>query len=162
MPITSDLPEGSYPVPRLPTAARRTDVAARSAPARKVGRKPKWPNPYLPASRSKRIIAIGREARRTAPWSSPQRIGIVALLGDVFLDFCEATVPHASVVVDLIVVRGNVDLIVPSGVVVHTHDVVVRPGYLSVSDSRRARLGGPVYWIQGLVVGGTLTVRTPA
>jgi hypothetical protein len=162
-PITSDLPEGSYPVARLPASGWRAG-AVRSAPRRQVPVKQMRASPYLPASRSRRIAAIAREVRRTVPWKSPSRIGIVAVFGVVVLDFCEATVPHPSVVVDIFAVRGTVDVIVPRGVVVHTHGVVIRPGHLAVTDERRTRHrhGGPVYWIRGLMLGSALSIRAPA
>lgn len=166
--LTSDLPHGSYPVPQPPEPAwQQQKIKAppawrtQSTPVQKV---PPHPiRPYLPARRSARITAVLRHVRRISPWKAPRRIAVMALFGDVTLDFCEATVPHPNVVVDVVAISGRVSLIVPDGVTVHAHEVRFVPARGRVHDARRQGdlHGGPVYRLQGLVLRGALTVRTP-
>lgn len=167
-PITSDLPGESHPRPQLPSPASREQKPqlrpawkTQSTPVQNVPPHPV--RPYLAAWRSERITAVMRDVRRTSPWRAPRMIAIMALFGDVTLDFCEATVAHPRVMVDVVAVSGRVNLIVPDGVTVHSHAVRFVPVRGRVRDARRNRdlHGGPAYWIQGVVLRGALTVRTP-
>lgn len=166
-PITSDLPADSPPHPQpestlrppsppVPPALKTQSTPVQNVPPHRV-------RPYLPARRSERITAVMRHTQRTVPWKVPRLIAVMALFGDVTLDFCEAAVPHPKVLMDVVVVSGRVNLIVPDGVTVHTHAVRFVPVPGRVRDARRHRdlHGGPAYWIQGLVLRGSLTVRTP-
>lgn len=155
-PITSDLPEGAYPVPGQRRSAWRSDVARR--PGEQLAPRS---TPGLPAERSERIVAVLSSQKRQAVWQSPRRIDATALLGDVTLDFCEATVPDDEVVVNVAAVLGSVKLIVPEGADVRTEDVANILGDVKDKVNGRGEQGGPVYRIRGFVFLGDITVRSP-
>lgn len=155
-PITKDLPEGAYPVPGQQRPAWRADVARRQvnqpAPRSAAG---------VPAEQSERIVAVLSSQKRQAAWHSPGRIDATAVLGDVTLDFCEATVPDDEVVVNVASVLGSVKLIVPHGADVRTEDVTNLLGDVKHKVNGPVEGDGPIYRVRGFVLLGDVTVRSP-
>lgn len=155
-PITKDLPQGPYPMPNVGGAMQ-----------------PSIPNPYsaqppvarpaagVPDLRTERITTILGEEKRTGRWEVPHRVEVSCFLGDVTLDFTEAIVRHAEVVVNVGVVLGSVKLIVPNGI-----DVRLDPG-TTILGERKHKLtgpvtpGGPIYWVRGFVLLGEISIRPP-
>lgn len=155
-PITKDLPEGAYPVPGQPRSAWRADLAPRPD-----DRPATYSRAGLSGERTERVTAILSSQKRNAAWHVPGRIDATAVLGDVTLDFCDATVPDDEVVVNVASVLGSVKLIVPHGVDVRTEDVNNVLGEVKHKVDGPGTHDGPVYRIRGFVLLGELSVRTP-
>ncbi|MBD0292237.1 MAG: DUF1707 and DUF2154 domain-containing protein [Jiangellaceae bacterium] len=144
-PITEDLPEGPYPVPQVAgymPAWRRSTAAG------------------LPASRSERITTVLGDERRSGRWEVPSRLDVTCLVGEVVLDFTEAIVRHREVAVHVAALLGTVTLIVPDGI-----DVRMDLAASVLGETKQltgpTTQGGPVYWIRGFVVLGSVVVRPP-
>jgi hypothetical protein len=155
-PITKDLPEGAYPIPGQQRSAWRADAVPR-----RDDRPATYSTPGPPAEQAERITAILSSQKRNAAWQAPGRIDATAVLGDVTLDFCEATVPQDEVVINVASVCGSVKLIVPQGVDVRTEDVNNMLGEVKHKVDGPAQHDGPVIRIRGFVLLGELSVRSP-
>jgi hypothetical protein len=143
-PITSDLPQGPYPVPGLSAPATVSHRTRPGAP--------------LPAAPVERVMTVLGDERRSGRWEVPAKLDITCLLGEVKLDFTEAIVRHGEVVVQVAAILGSVTLIVPDGI-----DVRMDLSASILGESRQltgpVTPGGPVYWVRGFVVLGDVTAR---
>lgn len=156
-PITSDLPQGPYPVPGG-VAAPRWQHSPTQTPQQLV--QPPEPGD-APVRTGERITAILSEEKRRGRWEVPARIDVTTMLGEVTLDFTEAIVRSREVEIQAGVVLGSLTLIVPEGI-----DVRLEQG-TNVLGERKMKLqspvtpGGPIYRVRGFVVLGEITVRPP-
>jgi hypothetical protein len=134
-----DLAELTRDLPSLLTAAPR------SMPSR---------------TRSSMVVLSGVE--RTGAWRIPEQSSLLVLFGSCKLDLRRATIAASVTTIEVRVVFGSVDVIVPHGVEVDLEAS-------SVMSSRVLRVTGPTpvgepprIIITGLVIGGSLTVRDAA
>jgi len=67
-----------------------------------------------PAS-SLRIPAVFGSAVRAGTWTVPEHLEVMCTMGEVKLDFRDATFPHDTVVIDVSVTLGSLTLIFPPG-----------------------------------------------
>jgi Domain of unknown function (DUF1707)/Cell wall-active antibiotics response 4TMS YvqF len=142
-PITADLPQGPYPVPGIaepaPVAHQRS-----ASPA--------------PTTGPERVVTVLGDERRAGRWEVPARLDVTCLVGEVTLDFTEAIVRHREIAVHVGAILGSVTVIVPDGI-----DVRLDLTASILGDAKQltgpVTPGGPVYWIRGVVVLGSITVR---
>jgi hypothetical protein len=152
-PITQDLPQGPYPIPgNQPTS--RWATPPDQPPAQRV-------TPGPPALPAQRITAILSEEKRTGRWDVPHRLDVMSVFGAATLDFSEADVRSAEVVISGAVVLGQLTIIVPEGADVRLETSA------NVLGERKSKMrepvvpGGPVFRVRSLVVLGEIVVKPP-
>jgi Domain of unknown function (DUF1707)/Cell wall-active antibiotics response 4TMS YvqF len=106
------------------------------------------------------ISGIFGPARRDGRWVVPENLTVVAMFGEVEVDFTQAILQARRVQLYATVVGGRLRLIVPDGVSVTT------TGHLVLGRRRGgtpppARPDMPVIEVKAVVLGGELIVRTP-
>jgi hypothetical protein len=110
----------------------------------------------VPAVQRTRVVMSSVE--RTGPWVVPQQLAARVFWGNLLLDLREARLDPAGTTIDVDVTMGNVEVIVPPGVVVE----VGASSFLGNIEERTERGGkaGPVVRIVGRVKLGNLELST--
>lgn len=114
----------------------------------------------LARSGPREVQAFFSDQKVTGEWMAPRRIAARPILGQVTLDFSQASMPH-EVIVDAQVLLGQLTLIVPEDVAV-TFELGTT--FLSEPKNRvhtERAPGTPVIKVRGLVCLGELTARPP-
>jgi hypothetical protein len=109
-----------------------------------------------------RIDCRSGSAKRDGHWVVPRRLEITVGSGSVVLDFTEAVVAVAELLIDVQINSGSVKLITRPGMVVDADDVTVNSGSVKVAPS--AVPDTPVQLrvrISGRVRSGSLSARPP-
>ena len=115
-----------------------------------------------PAS-SIRIPAVFGSAVRAGTWTVPEHVEVMCTLGEVKLDFRDATFPHDTVVIDVSVLLGSLTLIFPPGTQVENE---CEEFMSSSSHPRRGRKRAPpnglLIILQGNVRLGEINIKERA
>ena len=109
-----------------------------------------------------RIEARSGSAKRDGPWVVPRRMEIRVRSGSVRLDFTEAVITEATLLIDAEVSSGSLILITRPGIVVDTDDVSVGSGSVRVRPPLDP--GTPALLsiqVSGKVGSGSVTARPP-
>jgi hypothetical protein len=114
----------------------------------------------LPRLDDRPIVAFFGNQRRNGRWIVPARLDVTAALGEVKLDLRDAVLQSRVTTLNLRVLCGNVELIVPEGVQVSMTGTV-----LAGSRSNKMRTtpgpGAPLIEIDGVVIAGSVKVKPP-
>ena len=135
--LTRDLPEGAAPAAGLTT----TSTATLSRPA------------------VSRTLAILSSADRTGAWRIGEQCRAIAVMGSCKLDLRRAAISAAVTTIDVRVVMGSVNVIVPEGVEVDLDATTIMGSRTVKLKGPPPAPGAPVIVIRGLVVMGDVTVR---
>jgi len=81
-------------------------------PAVTASRDAELPTPIAP---SLRIPAILGSTTRSGPWTVPEHLELLVILGDIHLDFRDAIFTSETIVIDLTVTLGTLKVTVPPG-----------------------------------------------
>jgi hypothetical protein len=106
-----------------------------------------------------RTLAILSSADRTGVWRIGQKSRAIAFMGSCKLDLRRATISAPVTVIDVHVLMGNVNVIVPEGVEVELDATPIMGSRSLKLKGKPPEPGAPVVVIRGLVVMGDLTVR---
>lgn len=154
-PITTDLPQGPYPMPGAATPQwQRSPAQPPQSHQRPEVR------PGVPVAKEQ-INAILSEEKRDGRWEVPQRLDITPILGSVELDFTQAIVRSPEVDIKIGVVLGSVTIIVPEGIDVRMDSITNILGERKMKLETSVTPGAPTYRISGFVLLGEVTVRPP-
>lgn len=98
------------------------------------------------------------DLKRSGPWQLPARSGWSTVFGDVVLDLREARVPAGEIVIDARSVFGDVELLVPEGVLVEVRGRVFF-GDVKQEAGLAATAGAPRIVLTGSTIFGDVRVR---
>lgn len=139
-------------------------------PSRSPAPLPELPPPrhrLVPAdeARDRDGIAIFMgSADRKGDWEMPRHFRVACILGSSVLDLREARIPSGRSVLEVIVVAGSIELLVPPGVQVqHSLDSFMSEASIVPDPSAEATDAGPVIHVVGSVYLGSVEthVRLP-
>lgn len=134
----------------LPTLAR-TGVA--SAPMYQVGST----RGAQPTS-EQRYLAVFSGVKKEGAWSPAPNIAAKIVFGNIVLDLRDADLPAEGLTIDLDVLFGDAEILLPPGVGADV-DCSVIAGSV-VDNAQRALPGAPVVRVRGSAVFGAITVKT--
>lgn len=118
-----------------------------------------------PVPRPKDLVRIecrSSSSKRDGRWLVPDRMEVRVTTGTVTLDFTEAVISQASLVIDADVSSGRLTLVTKPGIAVETDDVAAESSYVKVRAPRDPDV--PVVLriqVSGKVGGGHITARPP-
>jgi len=119
------------------------------------------PAPPLPAGSPAPLVSnssVFGDLKRSGPWQLPARSGWSTVFGDVVLDLREARVPAGEIAVDARSVFGDVELLVPEGVLVEVRGRVFF-GDVKQDAGLAASSGAPRIVLTGSTIFGDVRVR---
>lgn len=119
------------------------------------------PSPAVraPSTTGTKITAILGETSRTGRWRVEGTIEAVSILGECKLDFRDAEIHGGEIVINVRVVLGSMEILVPPGVQVEMEQVSVAVGSSEMRSRHDPLPGSPVVRIQGSVFLGSITVK---
>lgn len=97
--------------------------------------------------------------RRVGNWEVPARLRVQSSMGSVVLDFCDATLAHPVVEVELALGAGSARLLVPDDATADVNGMVTAMGTVRSKVTGRAAHGHPHFRIYGRAGMGSVTVR---
>ncbi|WP_300013459.1 DUF1707 domain-containing protein [Pseudonocardia sp.] len=97
--------------------------------------------------------------KRTGDWDVPARLRLQSSMGTIVLDFCDATIPHPVVEIEVDAGAGTVRLLVPDDATANVDDVVSGMGTVKSKVPSRPRPGAPHFVVHGRTGMGSVTVR---
>ena len=100
--LTSDLPVPRPPTPPVPAPGPRPPVLS-------PDRTP------VPASRTRWVVAVMSGSNRRGRWDPGDRVNAFAWMGACILDFRDAEIAGAEVVVTAVAFMGGIEIVVPEG-----------------------------------------------
>jgi hypothetical protein len=146
--ITADLVGQPTPAP-----GQRVAVPAAYAP-----RLPAIPSDVPPI---RRVLALMSESRHGGRFAVPQRLDVVAVMGDLMLDLRDAVLTSGFCEIDVIAVMANVKVLVPPGVIVEGMVTSFMAAYGNdAEDDGRLSANAPRIRLTGIAVMAEVRVRT--
>jgi hypothetical protein len=134
----------------------RADAAAPAAAVAAV------PAAALPAQIPEKgvVVAVMGGAARTGRWTPPRQLTAIAVMGGAELDFREAHLGPGVTEVNVLVIMGGVEIVVPPGVQVEMNGVALMGGFEARdrTSTVAAEAGAPVLRIGGFVLMGGVDV----
>ncbi len=112
-----------------------------------------------PSTPTSKITAILGSNSRTGRWRVAREIEAVSILGECKLDLRDAEIHGSEIVINVRVVLGSMEILVPPGVQVEMEQVSVIAGSSEKRSRHEARPGSPVVRIQGSVYLGSIKVK---
>lgn len=137
---TADLPPTDAPAASLPAAGASAASTASTA--------------VVPVTNS----SVFGDLKRSGPWQLPARSGWSSVFGDVVLDLREARVPAGEIAIDIRSVFGDVELLVPEGVLVEVRGRAFF-GDVKQEAGLAASAGAPRIVLTGSTIFGDVRVR---
>lgn len=134
------------PLADLPGADVVTSAAAMAVPST-----PSGPPVVLRAGMS--------TVKRSGDWDVPARLRLQSSMGTIVLDFCDTTIPHAVVEIEVDVGAGTVRLLVPDDATANVDDVASGMGTVKSKVPSRPRPGAVHFVIHGRTGMGSVVVR---
>lgn len=99
--------------------------------------------------------------KRTGAWEVPQRLRVQSTMGSVLLDFCDATIRHPVIEIELDLGAGSARLLVPDGATANVDGIVTGMGTVKSSVPSVPRPGSPHLHVYGRAGMGSVVVRRP-
>jgi hypothetical protein len=103
--------------------------------------------------------------KRSGDWAVPRELAVRNRMGSTELDFTEARIPHPEVRIEIDVVAGSVELLVPENASVYSHDVEVTAGSMEdkAGPNPASEEGepGPRFVLFGTIRAGSVEIRRP-
>ncbi len=112
-----------------------------------------------PSTTASKITAILGSNSRTGRWRVAGETEAVSILGECKLDLRDAEIHGGEIVINIRVVLGSMEILVPPGVQVEMEQVSVVAGSSEKRSRHEPRPGSPVVRIQGSVFLGSITVK---
>ncbi|RZQ65043.1 DUF1707 SHOCT-like domain-containing protein [Amycolatopsis suaedae] len=100
-------------------------------------------------------------AKREGRWKVPHEIAVYNRVGSTELDFTEADIRHSEVRIELHVLAGSVELLLPASAGMSTSGVTVAAGTLDDETEFDGPSGTPRFVLYGTVRAGSVRIRTP-
>jgi hypothetical protein len=97
--------------------------------------------------------------KRTGDWDVPARLRLQSSMGTIVLDFCDATILHPVVEIEVDAGAGTVRLLVPDDATANVDDVVSGMGTVKSKVPSRPRPGATHFVVHGRTGMGSVTVR---
>ncbi|WP_308283049.1 DUF1707 SHOCT-like domain-containing protein [Pseudonocardia nigra] len=97
--------------------------------------------------------------RRSGQWDVPPRLRLQSAMGSVILDFCDTTIPHQIVDIEVDLGAGSARLLVPDQATANVDNVVASMGTVKSSVPSLQRPGVPHFVVHGRAGMGSVTVR---
>jgi hypothetical protein len=155
---------------RLSLAHQATSVAALDALVADLGPQPAdrtttalaklTVDPALAESPPRTLVAVFSSLERRGGWAVPKHMKAIAVFGNTELDFCEARFSPGETLIEVRVVFGHLEIIVPPQLAVECEGTAVfasfeNHGAEAVADPER-----PLLRIRGVAVFGNVEVST--
>ena len=105
-----------------------------------------------------RIVAVMSTATRKGRWEPPAKLVVFAMMGGAELDFREANLYEGETIVDVTVLMGGVEILIPPDVDVECEGTGFMGGFSSLSYRARAD-DAPLLRIRGWAVMGGVDVK---
>ncbi len=122
------------------------------------------PVALVPADQVKRksnLVAIMGGVQRKGPWTPPQQLRIVAMMGGAELDFREARLPVGTTEVKIWAVMGGIEIIVPPGLAVEVSGTAIMGGFDHMDRApAQPDPGAPLLHIHGIAFMGGVSIET--
>ncbi|QJY45612.1 DUF1707 SHOCT-like domain-containing protein [Pseudonocardia broussonetiae] len=122
-----------------------------AAPAAVVPSTPSGPPVVLRAGMS--------TIKRTGDWDVPARLRLQSSMGTIVLDFCDTTIHHPVVEIEVDVGAGSIRLLLPDDATANVDDVVSGMGTVKSRVPSRPRPGAVHFVVHGRTGMGSVTVR---
>lgn len=113
----------------------------------------------IPAEKPLVIKSGMGTVKRAGQWAVPARLRVQSAMGSVVLDFCDASVPHPVVDVELDLGAGSARLLVPDDATADVDGVVAAMGHVKCGVPSLPRPGVPHFRVHGRTGMGSVTVR---
>ncbi|MBW0098953.1 DUF1707 domain-containing protein [Pseudonocardia sp. KRD-184] len=97
--------------------------------------------------------------KRTGDWDVPARLRLQSSMGTIVLDFCDTTIHHPVVEIEVDVGAGSIRLLVPDDATANVDDVVSGMGTVKSRVPSRPRPGAVHFVVHGRTGMGSVTVR---
>lgn len=97
--------------------------------------------------------------KRTGDWDVPARLRLQSSMGTIVLDFCDTTIHHPVVEIEVDVGAGSIRLLLPDGATANVDDVVSGMGTVKSKVPSRPRPGAVHFVVHGRTGMGSVTVR---
>jgi hypothetical protein len=97
--------------------------------------------------------------KRTGDWDVPARLRLQSSMGTIVLDFCDTTILHPVIEIEVDAGAGTVRLLVPDDATANVDDVVSGMGTVKSKVPSRPRPGAPHFVVHGRTGMGSVTVR---
>jgi len=140
------------------TTRGELEELTRDLPATGGGRVAPMPAGELVGPSPARQASVFGDVRRSGAWIVPTRSSWHSVFGDVVLDLREARVGAAEVVIEASTVFGDIDLLVPEGIVVEVRTSLIF-GSVHQEAGDVAPAGAPRVILTGWTVFGDVKVR---
>ena len=119
------------------------------------------PASLRPTVERKRILAVLGSVERRGPWTPARHNRVVATLGNVVLDFREASLAAGAIEVEVRAVLGNVEIIVPPWLAVEMDGTAVLGNVEHAERSpSQPDATRPLLRIRGVAVFGNVEIHT--
>jgi hypothetical protein len=97
--------------------------------------------------------------KRTGDWDVPARLRLQSSMGTIVLDFCDTTIHHPVVEIEVDVGAGSIRLLLPDDATANVDDVVSGMGTVKSKVPSRPRPGAVHFVVHGRTGMGSVTVR---
>lgn len=97
--------------------------------------------------------------KRTGDWDVPARLRLQSSMGTIVLDFCDTTIHHPVVEIEVDVGAGSIRLLVPDDATANVDDVVSGMGTVKSRVPSRPRPGAVHFVVHGRTGMGSVTIR---
>jgi hypothetical protein len=116
--------------------------------------------PATPSDAPPVVLRAGMSTiKRSGMWDVPPRLRLQSAMGSVILDFCDTTIPHAVVDVEIDLGAGSAKLLVPDDATANVDDVAANMGTVKSSVPSVRRPGVPHFVVHGRAGMGSVTIR---
>jgi len=116
--------------------------------------------PARPADAAPVVLRAGMSTiKRSGMWDVPPRLRLQSAMGSVVLDFCDTTLPHPVIDIEVDLGAGSAKLLVPDEATANVDDVVASMGTVKSSVPSVQRPGVPHFVVHGRAGMGSVTVR---
>ena len=115
--------------------------------------------PSTPDGRPVVLKAGMSTIKRTGDWDVPARLRLESSMGTIVLDFCDTTIRHPVIEIEVDAGAGTVRLLVPDDATANVDDVVSGMGTVKSKVPSRPRPGAVHFVVHGRTGMGSVTVR---
>jgi hypothetical protein len=115
--------------------------------------------PTLPTGKPLVLKAGMSTLKRSGDWDVPARLRLQSGMGTIVLDFCDTTIRHPVVDVEVELGAGTVRLLLPDEATADIDAVATSMGTVKSSVPSRQRPGQPHFVVHGRTGMGTVVVR---
>jgi class 3 adenylate cyclase len=151
--VVADLPEGVRP---------EVGPAAATATAPSSALSPSVIDRREATNRRRRFVAIMCASEARGPWHAPEKMTALAFWGGVTIDLRNALIESAVVEIRAWSIMGHVEVIVPPGIPVEMHGLVLMGGSTNRVRAEDPIPGAPLVRVLTRGLWGGVTIRNPS